>query len=446
MARTRVFRRPQIAGASVAVVLAGGNGTRLGDLTRHQCKPALPFGGHFRNIDFTLSNCVNSQVRRIGVLTQYKPETLIGHLGKGWNFLSREAGEFIDQWPAQQRSSGAGYAGTADAVYQNLDLILGQGAKYTLVLAGDHVYKMDYRPMLERHAMSGASVTVACVPVPLEQASAFGVIEVDSSKAIGNFMEKPAPSTLIARDGKVLASMGIYAFDTDYLASRLERDARARDSAHDFGRDILPAAVREDRAAAFAFLDDAGNPGYWRDVGTLEGYWQAHMELLGETPSMDLHDPDWPIWTAAQPVAPAQLISAGSQSGGFVANSMLSGGTVIRGAEVTNSVLGTDVHVGRDSVLDESVILSGARIGANCFLRRAIIDCDVRVPDGTIVDGRMQSETTVALVTRERIAKCASRTDHPRPGLRQIRMARRHRSKPDWADMQETVELSTAIR
>lgn len=413
-------RQQQLARKTLALVLAGGNGTRLGALTRWQCKPALPFGGHFRNIDFTLSNCVNSQVRRIGVLTQYKAQSLIGHVTNGWNFLPRQLGEFVDVWPAQQRLHSAWYAGTADAVHQNLDLILAQGARYTLVLAGDHIYKMDYRPLLEQHAASGADVTIACLPVPREQAGAFGVLGADTTRRVHSFREKPAPSTLDA--ASVLASMGIYVFGTDYLAARLERDARTQGSAHDFGRDILPAAVCEDRVSAYLFADAAGAPRYWRDVGTLEAYWQAHMELLADEPAMDLYDPDWPIWTTPGQLPPAKLVYNRSHRG-FVANSMLSGGTVVRGAVITNSILGTSVSIERDTLLDESVVLPGARIGANCSLRRVIVDSEAIIPDGTALDAREETGG-IALLTRDSIATSwvrpvahGGRRDYPRTGV-----------------------------
>jgi glucose-1-phosphate adenylyltransferase len=368
-----------------ALVLAGGNGTRLGELTRWQCKPAIPFAGHFRNIDFTLSNCVNSGVRRIGVLTQYKAHSLIAHLIGGWSFLPRALGEFVEVWPAQQRLHSGWYAGTADAVYQNLDLVLAQRSRYTLVLAGDHIYKMDYRRLLAQHAASGAGVTVACVPVPLESASSFGVLGVDGRGKVHSFIEKPAPSTLPpSASPTVLASMGIYVFTTDYLAQLLARDAGHMESAHDFGRDILPAAVRENQVSAHLFLDEDGSPGYWRDVGTIESYWQTHMELLAAKPAMDLYDARWPIRTLAEALPPAKLAEDGGRRG-FVANSMLSGGTVVGCSTVTRSVLSTCVRVGDGSMLDEAVVLPNARIGANCRLRRVIIDSGVEVPDGTVI-------------------------------------------------------------
>jgi glucose-1-phosphate adenylyltransferase len=381
---------------TLALVLAGGNGTRLGELTRWQCKPAIPFAGHFRNIDFTLSNCVNSGVRRIAVLTQYKAQTLITHLTAGWNFLARPLGEFVEVWPAQQRLHKSWYAGTADAVHQNLDLVLAQRSRYTLVLAGDHIYKMDYVQLLERHASTGADVTVACVPVPVEEASAFGVLGVEADSRVRSFIEKPAPESLGDAQDTILASMGVYVFNTAYLAERLQRDASNPDSAHDFGRNILPLAVREDHVVAHPFVDADGRPAYWRDVGTLEAYWHAHMELLGPEPPVDLYDRSWPIMTLAEQLPPARLLFDSARQGS-VANSLLAGGVVIRGAAVTNSVLASNVQVGEGSTLDEAVVLPNARIGSNCRLQRVIIDEGVVIPDGTVVG----AGDRVALLTQD---------------------------------------------
>jgi glucose-1-phosphate adenylyltransferase len=391
-----------LAGDTLALVLAGGNGTRLGELTRWQCKPAIAFAGHFRNIDFTLSNCVNSGIRRIAVLTQYKAQTLITHITAGWSFLPRHLGEFVQIWPAQQRLHKAWYAGTADAVHQNLDLVLAQRSRYTLVLAGDHIYKMDYRKLIERHARSGADVTVACVPVPVEEASSFGVLGVDTDHRVRGFIEKPAPESLGSTQETVLASMGVYVFTTGYLANCLRLDASNWDSAHDFGRDILPAAVREDHVVAHPFTDASGRPGYWRDVGTLNAYWQAHMELLVPEPPVDLYDPAWPIQTLPESLPPARLLFDSARQGS-VANSLLAGGVVIRGAAVTNSVLSSNVRIDEGSTLDEAVVLPGARIGSGCRLRRVIIDADTQVPDGTVVGAEtaVGEELAVTLLTRD---------------------------------------------
>jgi glucose-1-phosphate adenylyltransferase len=383
---------------TVALILAGGNGTRLGELTRWQCKPAIPFAGHCRNIDFTLSNCVNSGVRRIAVLTQYKAQSLINHIGTGWSFLARPLGEFVDVWPAQQRLHTSWYAGTADAVHQNLDLLLAQRSRYTLVLAGDHVYKMDYRRLLEQHVATGADVTVACVPVPLDESAAFGVLGVDERQRVCSFIEKPQPSSLgLSGQRTVLASMGVYVFNTSYLDQQLKRDATEATSAHDFGRDILPRAVRDHHVAAYSFVDADGQPGYWRDVGTLDAYWQAHMELLAPEPPLELYDPAWPILTQPEQLPPARLLNGSGRIGSAV-NSLLAGGVVIRGATVTNSVLAGSVRVGEGTVLDEAIVLPGARIGANCRLRRVIVDAEVEIPDGVSVGWQPTSpmETTTA--------------------------------------------------
>jgi glucose-1-phosphate adenylyltransferase len=383
---------------TLALILAGGNGTRLRSLTRWQCKPAIPFGGHLRNIDFTLSNCVNSGVRRIGVLTQYKAQTLISHITNGWNILPRHCGEFIEVWPAQQRRDASWYAGTADAVHQNLDLIAAQRARYTLILAGDHVYKMDYRPLLQQHATLGADVTLACLPVPVEEASAFGVMWIDEHRRVRSFVEKPPSASLNAAGGSVLASTGIYVFSTEYLIECLGRDAATPASTHDFGRDILPAAVREGRAGGWLFTDASGRPGYWRDVGTLRAYWQAHMDLLEENPAIDLFDPEWPLWTQPMQLPPARACGSTRQPA-LMTSSLISAGSVIRGATINRSVLAPCVEVANQAILDECVVLPGARIGAGCRLKRVIIGSDTVVPAGTILDGDKQDD--IPLLTEE---------------------------------------------
>jgi glucose-1-phosphate adenylyltransferase len=384
---------------TIALVLAGGNGTRLGELTRWQCKPAIPFAGQFRNIDFTLSNCLNSGVRRIAVLTQYKAQTLISHITGGWDILPRSLGEFVDVWPAQQRIHSGWYAGTADAVYQNLDQVLAQRTPYTLVLAGDHIYKMDYRRLVAQHVASGAKVTIGCAPVPVEDAASFGVLCVNATQHVKTFVEKPAPASLgMPPHSTVLASMGIYVFDTEYLAAALTRDAEDPSSGHDFGRNLLPAAVREGVAVAHRFTDEHGRPGYWRDVGTIESYWQTHMELLSSEPPIDLYDPAWPIRTHSEPLPPAKLLGDPGRHGGVV-NSLIAGGTVVRGGSVSSSVLSPNVSVGEGSVIDEAVILPNVRIGANCRLRRVIVDSNTIVPDGTVAGGGR-----VQLLTRDSAA------------------------------------------
>ncbi|HZO22842.1 MAG TPA: glucose-1-phosphate adenylyltransferase [Steroidobacteraceae bacterium] len=411
----------QQAPDTLAIVLAGGNGTRLGELTRWQCKPAIPFAGHFRNIDFTLSNCINSGLRRVAVLTQYKAQTLISHLTGGWSFLPRALGEFVEIWPAQQRLHSSWYAGTADAVHQNLDMVLAQRTRYTLVLAGDHIYKMDYRPLIEQHAHSGADVTLACVPVPLEEAASFGVLGVEGGQRVRSFIEKPQPASLRATNQRtVLASMGVYVFCTDYLADRLRRDANNPDSAHDFGRNILPCAVREDHVGAYSFTDAKGGAAYWRDVGTLDAYWQAHMELLVAAPPIELFDPAWPIFTSAEQLPPARVM-ADAMSEACVIDSLLGGGVIVRGARVSRSVLAANVQVGAGSTIAEAVILPNARIGANCRLQRVIVDAGMQIPDGTVAGvaptAELQSPRSggVTLLVQE-----PAESAHPDDGLRSV--------------------------
>lgn len=365
--------------STLAVVLAGGNGTRLGDLTRWECKPALAFGGKFRNIDFSLSNCIHSGIRRIAVLTQYKSQTLIHHLEEAWSFLPRPLGEFVEIWPAQQRVQPDWYSGTANAVYQNLDMIRRHRPRLILVLAGDHVYKMDYRQLLAQHMRSDAEVTVACVPVPATEASNFGVVTLDASARIARFVEKPGPGEVAFADDTVLGSMGVYVFNADYLYERLERDMQKETSVHDFGRDLLPAAVAASEAAAFVFND------YWRDVGTLDSYWKAHMELLDRNVDFTVSDPAWPILTHARQLPPAQILS-GSRPGANcpVFDSLLSEGCVIDGATVTRSVLGPGVRIDPGAALDQTVVLPDARIGADCRLRRVIVESGCHIPAGTV--------------------------------------------------------------
>jgi glucose-1-phosphate adenylyltransferase len=369
---------------ALALVLAGGNGTRLGALTRWHAKPALPFGGQYRNVDFPLSNCVNSGIRRIALLTQYKSHSLIQHVQQGWNFLRPEIGEFIELWPAQQRRGEGWYAGTADAVFQNVDLIESHGASHVLILAGDHVYKMDYRAMLDTHVESGAEVTVGCVEVPLAEASDFGVMAVDQAGWIRRFDEKPRdPEPLPQNPARALASMGIYVFDRDVLLARLLADARDSASTHDFGRDLLPAMIGSQKLRAHAFRDAVtGGKGYWRDVGTVDSYWQANMELLADAPELDLHDSQWPIRTHQPQSAPPRFVGEGYARRSIVAN-----GCGVAGA-VEHSVLSTGARVEGGAVVAGSIVLPHARIGRNCRIQRAIIDSGCVIPEGTVIDGR----------------------------------------------------------
>jgi glucose-1-phosphate adenylyltransferase len=389
-----------------ALILAGGAGTRLGLLTRHECKPALPFAGHLRNIDFTLSNCLNSGVGRIAVLSQHRAQSLHDHVRNGWNAPARAPAEFVDLWPARHRAGSGSYKGTADAVFQNLATLESSGAPYTLVLAGDHIYTMDYRPLLQAHVASAAAVSIACVTVPVEQAGAFGVLEAGADGRARSFVEKPPmPSLGPASEGRVLASMGIYVFDTSFLADVLRRDSADAHSSHDFGRDVLPSAVREAHVHCHLFLDRTGTPGYWRDVGTPEAYWQAHMDLLAPTPALDLWDPSWPIGPSGADQPPSRT-TYGLHTQSAVSSSLVAAGAVVHGATVSHSVLSTNVVVGEGSAVEEAVVLPNARIGANCRLRRVIVDSGAEIPDGTIAGwGQAGCSGPVTLLAREGAAR-----------------------------------------
>ena len=370
---------------TMAIVLAGGRGTRLANLTDTRAKPAVSFGGAYRMIDFALSNCVNSGIRRVGVCTQYKAQSLIAHIQHAWSFLDRRIGEFIELMPAQQRVDSNWYRGTADAVFQNIDLLTREHPDYTLILAGDHVYRMDYRRMLADHAASDADVTVGCVEVPLREASAFGVLEVDAGDRVIRFDEKPEqPRPLPGAPGRALASMGIYAFDTEVLTRELRRDARAPGSNHDFGMDLIPhmvragARVRAHPLARSAVGADRLQP-YWRDVGTVDAFWRANLELTREEPALDLHDPDWPILSAFRHMAPVRFVFQEGRCGQAI-NSLIAGGCVVRGATVRCSVLSSNVQVDAHSVVEDSVVLPNVQIGAHAVIKRAVIDKNCRLP------------------------------------------------------------------
>jgi glucose-1-phosphate adenylyltransferase len=373
---------------TLALVLAGGRGSRLASLTDWRAKPAVPFGGKFRIIDFPLSNCLNSGIRRIAVLTQYKSHSLILHIQKGWGFLRGEFNEFIELLPAQQRvSETAWYAGTADAVYQNIDIIRSHAPSWVLILAGDHVYKMDYGPMLAAHVASGADITVGCIEVPLQQARAFGVMEVDADWRVTRFAEKPRdPEPMPGRKDVALASMGIYAFGTDFLMEELTRDAADLESNHDFGRNIVPGAIGRCNVFAYSFLAGSGEAqGYWRDVGTVDSYWQANMELIEVEPELNLYDQDWPIWTYQEQLPPAKFVFDDADRRGAALNSMVAGGCIVAGATIRRSVLFPNVHVEPHSDVDESVVLPNVRIGKSCRIRRTVLDKGCVVRDGFVI-------------------------------------------------------------
>lgn len=401
-----------LSGKTLAVVMAGGSGTRLGELTRWDCKPALPFGGQYRNIDFPLSNCINSGIRQAAILTQYKAHSLIQHVTQGWSFLRRELNEYVELWPAQQRKGQRWYDGTADAVYQNIDLIMERAPEYVMVLAGDHVYKMDYRPMIEAHAASGADVTVGCVEVSLAEARAFGVMGVDAHGWVEEFKEKPErPKAMPSRPEFALGSMGIYVFNRDFLFEALIDDAGNSSSSHDFGRDLLPRMVRDDRVLAHPFRDPVrGGQGYWRDVGTIDAYWSANMDLLGDDPELDLHDAQWPIWTHRPPSAPARL-----GRGGAVTRSIVGAGSEVYGA-VDRSVLFAESHVGQGSTISGTLVLPKAKIGRGCRLHNVIVDSGCEIPDGMVIGEDLVEDSIafdvspggVVLVSAQRLQRRAA--------------------------------------
>jgi glucose-1-phosphate adenylyltransferase len=373
---------------TLALILAGGKGSRLHDLTRWRAKPAVPFGGKFRIIDFTLSNCMNSGIRRIGVLTQYKAHSLIRHIQKGWGFLRGEFDEFVELLPAQQRVENCWYRGTADAVYQNLDIILSHEPAYILVLAADHIYKMDYGPLIASHVENEADLTIGCIEVPVSSAHAFGVMSVGPDDRVLEFNEKPcAPCAMPGKPDTALVSMGIYIFNADFLIRELMRDASLdEDSTHDFGHDIIPHAIQRNRVFAHPFRQ-GGNArnAYWRDVGTVDAYWQANLELTGVTPELNLYDKDWPIWTYQEQAPPCKFVFDDDNRRGVAIDSMVSSGSIISGANVKRSVLFNDVMVESGSIIRDSVILHGARIGRHCRIRKAILDNSVILPDNTII-------------------------------------------------------------
>ncbi len=375
----------QITRKTIALVLAGGQGSRLKELTEWRAKPAVPFGGKFRIIDFPLSNCVNSGIRRIGVLTQYKAHSLIRHLVQGWSYFKPELGEYMEILPASQRVGGEWYRGTADALYQNIDIIGTHKPDYVLILSGDHIYKMDYGPMLAAHVERDADMTISCLEVPLEEAANdFGVMQVDRSLRIIGFQEKPAePVPIPGEPDLCLASMGNYIFSTEFLFDVLKRDASLEGSDHDFGKDIIPSLIGENTLYAYPFRDPVTRKrAYWRDVGNLDAFWDANMELLGITPELNLYDLEWPILTAQAQLPPAKFVFDDENRRGMATDSMVSGGCLISGARLNRSLLFSDVHVHSYAEVEDSVVLPEADIGRGAQVRRAIIDRGCRVPEG----------------------------------------------------------------
>jgi glucose-1-phosphate adenylyltransferase len=380
----------EIVRNTYAVVLAGGRGSRLKQLTDWRAKPAVPFGGKLRIIDFPLSNCVNSGVRRIGVVTQYKAHSLIRHIRRGWSFLPPNLNEFIDVLPAQQRLEEAWYLGTADAVHQNLDILSCDRPDYVLILGGDHIYKMDYGRLLANHVANGADLTVACIDVPLEDARYFGVMQVDDTERITDFQEKPArPAPLPGHPDKALASMGIYVFNAPFLYEELHRDAQDSGSSHDFGKDLIPYLVPRARVFAHRFatscVNMVGDMPYWRDVGTIDAYWEANLDLTQVVPDLNLYDDDWPIWSADQQFAPAKFVFDDDGHRGQAWDSLISGGCIVSGATVRRSLLFTKVRVESYAYIEDSVILPEVVVGRNVTLKRTVVDKRCQIPDGLTV-------------------------------------------------------------
>jgi len=391
----------RLTSGTLAVVMAGGRGERLKDLTAHRCKPATPFGGKFRIIDFVLSNCVNSGIRQISILTQYKAQSLIQHVQQGWSYLRGEFGEFVEVIPAQQQVGETWYRGTADAVYQNLDLILSHRPKHVLVLAGDHIYKMDYGPMIAYHVEKGADITVGVVVLPAKESRSFGVLTATEWNRVTKFSEKPAePDTLPTRPDSILASMGIYVFNTRLLEKLLTEDAANSSSAHDFGRNIIPQAIDTRQVFAYPFQDvKTRAQSYWRDVGTIDAYYEANVELVHVKPELNIYDQEWPIWTYQVHAPPAKFILDEDTRRGMAVNSVVSGGCIISGSQVRGSLLFSDVRVDERSQIEGSVILPHVDIGKGCRIARAIVDEGCQVPDGMQIGLDRQADSQRFLVT-----------------------------------------------
>jgi glucose-1-phosphate adenylyltransferase len=413
----------RLTSRTMAFVLAGGRGSRLKDLTANRAKPAVYFGGKTRIIDFALSNALNSGIRKIAVATQYKAHSLIRHLQRGWTFFRAERNEYLDILPASQRvDEGKWYLGTADAVTQNIDIVDSYHVDYIIILAGDHIYKMDYEMMLREHVASGADVTVGCIDVPRAEGSAFGIMDVDTTGRIIDFLEKPAdPPGMPDDPDRALASMGIYVFSWRFLRELLRADADNPDSSHDFGHDLIPHIVRHGKAMAHRFAescvrDSPETPAYWRDVGTVDAFWRANIDLTGFTPELDLWDRDWPIWTYSETLPPAKFIHDERHRRGSAISSMVAGGCIISGTQVRNSLLFTMVHTNSFASLSHSVLLPYVYVGRHARLRNAVVDRGVRIPEGLVVgvdpeeDGRWfhVSPGGVTLITQKMLDRRAA--------------------------------------
>jgi len=404
-----------LTGNTLAFILAGGKGSRLKGLTEWRAKPAVPFGGKFRIIDFPLSNCINSGIRKISVVTQYKSHSLQRHLQRGWSFLSGQFNEFIEVLSAQQRLGEGWYTGTADALYQNLDILREYAPEYVVILAGDHIYKMDYGKMIASHVAKGADITVGCIPVPHEEAKAFGVMAINDDARIIEFAEKPDnPRLMPGSHTQSLASMGIYVFSAAYLRKHLIADAADKNSSHDFGKDIIPGAIKNDNVFSFRFMNaNTGKSGYWRDVGTIDAYWDANINLTEIDPDLNMYDNDWPIWTNQEQLPPAKFAFNDDDRRGEAIDSLVSGGCLITGSCVHNSVLFSNVRVHSYSSVNDSVVLPDVTIHRNSRIKRCVIDKGTVIPEGTVIgeDTRQDaerfyvSENGITLITPEMLGQ-----------------------------------------
>jgi glucose-1-phosphate adenylyltransferase len=398
-----------------ALILAGGRGSRLFELTDKRAKPATFFGGKFRIIDFPLSNCINSGIRRVGIATQYKSHSLIRHVNRGWGHFKKELGESIEILPASQQKGDGWYLGTANAVFQNIDIIRHELPKYVMILSGDHVYRMDYGPLLAEHVANGADMTVCCIEVPVaEAAGSFGVMTVDEDNRVCRFDEKPAvPSEVPGKPGMTLASMGNYIFNTEFLFEQLEKDAAQEASSGDFGNDIIPKIIESHRVFAYPFKDpDSSRQPYWRDVGTLDSFWEANMELVTPVPQLDMYDENWPIWTFQEQTAPAKFVFDQDNRRGIAIDSTVSGGVVVSGSTVKRSLLFSKVRINSYCDIDEAVILPSVVVNRNCKIKKAIIDRSCEIPEGMVIgynhdddraNGFRVTDKGVVLVTRSMI-------------------------------------------
>lgn len=389
----------------LVMILAGGQGERLYPLTKDRAKPAVPFGGIYRIIDFTLSNCINSGLRKICVLTQYKSYSLDRHLRIGWNIFNNELDEFIENIPPQKRISDMWYQGTADAVYQNIYVLEGEHPEKVLILAGDHIYKMDYRELIEFHESNNADLTVPCIEVPIKEASRFGVMSIDNTQQVVEFNEKPAsPKPIQSNPEMALVSMGIYLFNTQVLVKRVIEDTK-RDTVHDFGKNVIPSMINKDRVFAFIFRDKNNKAvKYWRDIGTIDAYWEANMDLVQVDPIFNLYDINWPIRTYHEQLSPAKTVFSDLFPGGrcgTVLDSLVSNGCIISGARVERSILSPNVRIDNYSEVIDSILMAGVRIGKNVKIRKAILDKSVIVPDGKHIGYNLEADAKQFIISEK---------------------------------------------